>query len=66
MPVVIQTHDQGIMRTKAHSDQVVGKTERFPVSPVQVVGIRTKPDNVKAVSESSENRLVLLVMRLTP
>ena len=30
------------------------------------VGIRTKPDNVKAVSESSENRLILPVMGLTP
>jgi len=63
---VIRTHDQGIMRTKAYSDQIVRKTERFPVPPVQACGFGKKLDHVTTVSESFANRLVLPVMGLTP
>jgi hypothetical protein len=41
-PGVIRTHDQGIMRTKAHPDEVIRKTERFPVPPVQACGFGKK------------------------
>jgi len=54
------------MRTKAYSDQIVRKTERFPVPPVQACGFGKKLDHVTTVSESFANRLVLPVMGLTP
>jgi hypothetical protein len=52
--------------SKAHSGQVIRKNQEFSGFARASLDIQTKPDNVKAVSESSENRLVLPVMGLTP
>ena len=64
-PGQFRTDDQGIMRTKAHSGQVIRKYQTFSGFARASVGIRTKPDNVKTVSESFANRLVLPVMGST-
>ena len=55
-PGVIRTHDQGIMRAKAHLDQVGGKTVRFSLSSVQARGF----EQSRTTSKLSRNRLQIV------